>query len=339
MIADCAASARSTAHTQLFCNATAAAGVGWRIRVRAPGSAVWSASPSSVTFSYAQPLIALVETMPMAADSSPGPADDARPTDGEMRLVRLVGNNFGRPGLAASLVGTALFGSPVLPPAGLLEATPSASLCIMFAWTGRPESPASLAEGGRCDGLETVWGEGEVASVRVLAWDDDEIIFEQPSGLGSRDIVLSVLGQMSPEARALQLQGQIGAGLVAALNSRWDFDTPVFSGASVSPSSIAADGMDIISLSGALNLGPEPRDTTENPVDAFTGFPMALTEAAVLPTAGLLINVTRYAGGVPSGSVCITGLKGLQGDRPIAWTGCAATPYEVKSRSHEELSF
>lgn len=344
-MAPCAAQVRDAGHSLMLCNATAGAGGGWRVRVRHAGSVLWSASPPSVTFSYPAPQVQSIETMSAASVQEFGQlgaqSDGRRPTDGSDRIVRLQGSGFGYPGLAEQLMDVAS------PSQSTLLGRPGASLCVYFAWTGRPSSPATLADAAMCDGLETFWGEGELAAARVVAWTDSLILLEQPSGLGHRDIVVSVFGQLSTEARALELLAGGGSqqALSDALSMRWRYDPPLVRDLSagglafLDPREVPTDGSAVVALGGAANLGPSPRDTLANPIDAFSGFPMPITDAENLPTAGLLLNITRMSAGEPQGSVCITGLQGLQGERPLRWTGCAASPYQVQTRDHSELTF
>ena len=141
-------------------------------------------------------------------------------------------------------------------------ASPAAGACIFTPWRFRP-SPA--VSGLLCDGLESSLGEGEIAQSQVRFWNDSLAVFAASPGLGARLLTLSVPG---------------AAGVYADYDILLAYSAPTL--LAVSPASGDAEGGAPATISGR-GFGP----STVDPGGARPAFPMALSAAPSVPTAGM----------------------------------------------------
>jgi hypothetical protein len=130
--------------------------------------------------------------------------------------------------------------------------------CVFGAWLARTTSAFS------CDNRESFLGEGEVPSAQVVFWTHDTVVFAVNAGLGRKEVVLNV-------------RGNILAGAV-----KLTYLDPVASG--LSPNSGNTEGGDVIVISGS-NFGPSQVDTRKGAVT----FPGLLSKAPTFPTAFAVI--------------------------------------------------
>jgi hypothetical protein len=173
------------------------------------------------------------------------------------------------------------------------------SHCAFMTWTFRADDVSRVH---KCDELENFLGEGEISKSNIIYWDHTRIIFSVPDGLGTKDIEISVRGNMLSE-----------------LVPRNDIKTPRFrylapnityirigntgctpqGGNRVvcTPALADTEGGESTWVTGT-NFGPSPRNTTNGnlQLNSETGWALNISEAAGIPTAIVAITFHRTCG-------------------------------------------
>jgi hypothetical protein len=171
--------------------------------------------------------------------------------------------------------------------------------CAFMTWTFRADDSTRVHN---CDNLENFLGEGEIADSNMIYWDHSIIIFLVPDGLGTKDIEISVRGNMfsptvprndvrTPRFRYLApnityirigntgCQQQQGGRVVCT------------------PALADTEGGETTWISGT-NFGPAPRNTSSAnlQLNSEINWALNISEAAGIPTATVVVTFHRTCG-------------------------------------------
>jgi hypothetical protein len=246
-----------------FMNCTLPEGSGFNLNVAITVADLTGTSPA--VFSYDRPQIVGVSTS--AVSGRPGNTT-VTPTNGTMEVGYV--NPISHGSTAGGDILT-IYGSNFgvwLP----------GKHCAFFAWSFRDINDL------KCDDFESFLGEGEVASANIVSWSHTMIQMTTPSGLGYKDLELSIRG------RTIGIP-QYDGGLW-----RFVYNAPVLSslvtglqyfGGLGQPSSVVplfdTEGGQTVTLFGA-NFGPTPLNLT-TPLQSATFTGVSLASAPSYPTA------------------------------------------------------
>ena len=189
----------------------------------------------------------------------------------------------------ALLTGAAAGGDVIMLSGANFGVADPVNHCAFLAWSFRSTDPARTPT---CDGYENHFGEGEVADSSLLFWSHSRIAFSVPPGLGTKDIELSVRGNLlsvlAPRTSAAAARFRYAAPAVARMT--------IGERPSTTPLPLAnTDGGDPAALFGS-GFGPAPRNVSNaaNRLASEVFVPgLPLAAAPGLPTAALVLAFHR----------------------------------------------
>lgn len=192
--------------------------------------------------------------------------------------------------------------------------------CTFLSWSSRSANTFSCGLNAADRSMDAFIGQGKIATSGVVAHSHRRIEIIVPEGVGSKDVVVYVRGNMLTAAPGG------GGGF-----PRFVYDAPVFT-ADITPRTAPTVGGQVLTLVGR-NFGPTPRYSNSS-----TGIPLAI--ASSIPVYLMRVQLS-YPGCLNAPGVkcpCITNARRVTGaGRPGRVEDCIADT--TLSHTHTEIKF